>query len=107
MPSDHCGYTSRVKRSRHCSSVSGLSETDSEVGSTAELSRQERYVHRRQKNNVASKRSRETRKQKFVSMEQQAVELEADNERLELKITELEQLAKEMKEILIQRMVAK
>jgi hypothetical protein len=71
------------------------------------MSRDEKYVQRRQKNNVASKRSRETRKQKYVNIEQQSIDLETANAELRHKVTELEALAEEMKQILIQRMVAK
>jgi len=109
IPVDHMGYAAPSKRIRHSSAVSTISETDSEVSSTTlmEVSPTEKYIQRRIKNNIASKRSRESRKQKFVSLDQQAVELERNNAKLRLKITELEELAKEMKEALIQRMVAK
>ncbi len=59
---------------------------------------------RRRKNNIASRRSRETRKQKFVGMEKQAEELEAKNAALRVKVAELERLTKIMKDALVQQL---
>lgn len=66
-----------------------------------------KYRNRREKNNIASKRSREMRKMKFVNMEVEAERLQADNVRLEARIVELERLAKQMKEILVAKMAGK
>ena len=68
------------------------------------LSKADKYVERRKKNNVASKRSRETRKQKFTEMELQAQQLEKRNEELRAKIEMLEKMAKEMKATLVQKL---
>lgn len=68
---------------------------------------EDKYRHRREKNNIASKRSRESRKMKFENMEQEAERLEEDNKRLEVRIVELEKLAKQMKEILVAKMAGK
>ena len=68
---------------------------------------EDKQRNRREKNNVASKRSREIRKQKFVSMESEAERLIVDNARLEKRVVELEKLAKQMKEILVAKMAGK
>lgn len=68
---------------------------------------EDKYRHRREKNNVASKRSRDIRKKKFVEMGSEAERLIADNARLELRVVELEKLAKQMKEILVAKMAGK
>ena len=67
-------------------------------------SRDFKYIERRRKNNIASKRSRETRKQKHVSLQDKAEELERQNAALKLKVEQLEKLAKEMKDTLVQKL---
>ena len=62
---------------------------------------------RRQKNNIASKRSREQRKQKFSDLDREAEELVEKNAQLRLKISELEKVAKEMKAVLVAKMAGK
>jgi len=99
--SDH-SYTAK----RRCVSTVTM-ETSSAADSDDEsvpLSKEVKYLERRRKNNIASKRSRETRKQKFTAMEQQAIDLEKANENLRAKVTQLEELAKEMKDALIKRL---
>jgi C4-dicarboxylate-specific signal transduction histidine kinase len=95
---DHNDYTIKDKKLR-VSTVTSDDET--------EISPKLKYVERRQKNNVASKRSRETRKQKFVDMEQRANDLEKSNDALKTKIEKLEQLAKQMKEVLVKKLATK
>ena len=68
---------------------------------------EDKYRYRREKNNIASKRSREIRKKKFVEMESEAERLIIDNARLEQRVIELEKLAKQMKEILVAKMAGK
>lgn len=63
-----------------------------------------KYLERRKKNNIASKRSRETRKNRFVEMEVQANELETENDKLRDRITKLEKLTQQMKEVLVKRL---
>ncbi|KAL8618442.1 hypothetical protein ACOMHN_049859 [Nucella lapillus] len=63
--------------------------------------------NRREKNNIASKRSREIRKKKVAGMESEADQLIGDNARMEKRIAELEKLAKKMKEILVAKMAGK
>ncbi|KAK7466811.1 hypothetical protein BaRGS_00037078 [Batillaria attramentaria] len=67
----------------------------------------DKYRNRREKNNIASKRSRDTRKRKFADMEAEADRLQTENARLETRIVELERLAKQMKEILVAKMAGK
>lgn len=67
----------------------------------------DKYRERRDKNNEASRRSRQIRKYKFLEMDREANELEVKNEALRKKITELEALAKTMKAVLIQKMTEK
>ena len=66
-----------------------------------------KYRERRDKNNAASRRSRQIRKMKYVEMEGEADILEANNENLRKKIVELEKLAKFMKAELIKKMTEK
>ncbi|XP_046357466.1 uncharacterized protein LOC124135864 [Haliotis rufescens] len=77
------------------------------AASTSPVPLVRKYRERRDKNNVASRRSREIRKRKFVDMESQADELVVENEKLQLKIVELEKLAKEMKTILVSKLSGK
>ena len=105
-PVDHSDYTR--KRPRLSTVSSDISESDAESSvssiSTVGLTSAEKKSHRRVKNNIASRRSRETRKSKFQSMEEEAVELEKKNKELSQKVIELETLAKQMKAVLIQRL---
>jgi len=97
---DHGNYT--VKRSK----VNSASDDDDDAKEIIKK-HSNKYVERRIKNNVASKRSRDTRKQKFVDMEQQAVDLVEQNEMLTKKIAEMEKLAVSMKHKLVQFMAKK
>jgi len=105
---DHCDYTK--KRPRLSVSTSEMSDSDAEstVSSVSyqsvPLTSAERKVQRRIKNNIASRRSRETRKQKFSAMEEEAMELERKNKELTQKVMELETLAKQMKAVLVKRL---
>lgn len=107
---DHCDYTIKLKRPRLSTVSSEVSDSDAEstISSVSSMSAAvtptERKVQRRIKNNVASRRSRETRKQKFSSMEEEAMDLERKNKELSQKVIELETLAKQMKAILVQRL---
>jgi len=65
-----------------------------------------RYLERRKKNNIASKRSRETRKNKFVEMDVETHNLEKANEELRKRIEQLESLTKQMKEALVARLAS-
>ncbi|XP_077996564.1 uncharacterized protein LOC144449893 [Glandiceps talaboti] len=56
---------------------------------TSSRTKPAKYRERRDKNNIASKRSRETRKMKDSEMEQKAVELEESNNKLKETIEEL------------------
>jgi lipopolysaccharide export system protein LptA len=67
----------------------------------------DKYRERRDKNNAASKRSREIKKQKYIEMDKEADTLEIKNEALRKKIVELEELAKFMKAELIRKMTSK
>lgn len=67
----------------------------------------EKYRERRVKNNIASRRSREIRKQKFANMEEEAERLVVENAKLHERIAEMEQMAKEMKATLISKLAGK
>lgn len=67
----------------------------------------QKYRERRVKNNIASRRSREIRKQKYVSMEGEAERLTVENEKLREQIAEMEQMAQEMKATLISKLAGK
>lgn len=94
-----------VKKRRLDPIPSTSSSTDSSLMPVE--SRTNKYRERRDKNNVASRRSREIRKEKFVHMEKEAEELEIRNEHLRKKIEELEKLAAVMKADLIKKMTSK
>lgn len=66
-----------------------------------------KYRERRDKNNEASRRSREIRKHKFKNMDVEADVLVKKNEQLRKRIIELEAMAKTMKAVLIQKMTTK
>lgn len=93
---DHNDYILKAKKPRVAESKAN--------DSTKPPSKAEKYLERRKKNNIASKRSRETRKQKFTEMELQAQRLEQHNEELRKKVESLEAMAKEMKETLIHKL---
>lgn len=83
-------------------STSSFARPSSPTCATSETS--SKYVQRRIKNNIASRRSRQTRKQKFLDMESQAEQLEEANEKLQQQVAELEKITKIMKDALVQRL---
>ncbi|CAL1528368.1 unnamed protein product [Lymnaea stagnalis] len=112
--SDH-DYTTKCKKisleskptSQPCDDNSALKLTDTiEYTMDANVVGDKQAV-RRMKNNVASKRAREQRKQKFADMDQEAEQLIAANEVLRQKIVELEKMAQEMKAQLVAKMSGK
>ncbi|XP_037279372.2 uncharacterized protein LOC119172398 isoform X2 [Rhipicephalus microplus] len=66
-----------------------------------------RYSDMRVKNNMASRRSRMTRKEKELEMEKRASELEQENELLRIKVKNLEELTDRLKKHLISSIVKK
>ncbi|XP_074648776.1 uncharacterized protein LOC141904144 [Tubulanus polymorphus] len=66
-----------------------------------------KYVERRIKNNIASRKSRQNRKNKFQLMEQQAVDLETENVRLKRQVKDMEETAKQMKKALVDHLAKK
>lgn len=66
---------------------------------------EEKYFEMRQKNNEASRRSRQMRKQKHQSLEQQAVQLEEENKKLREKAEQLEKTVKSLKSGLIRHIL--
>lgn len=68
---------------------------------------EQRYSEMRNKNNMASRRSRMTRKEKEMEMEKKAAELEQDNELLRIKVKNLEELTEKLKRHLINSIVKK
>lgn len=89
--------------------VESVTEAEPSTSTASKMMRSpaQKYRERREKNNIASKRSRETRKMKFKDMELEAVRLVEENENLKVKIVELEKMAKEMKTVLIQKLANK
>lgn len=111
---DHDDYTKKVEV------VTAISDSEtSSVTSTTTMAScsttvtegqttpSNKYKIRREKNNVASRRSRQTRKQKFVDMEDRSEILEKENAELRKKIDMMEALAKSLKQHLVSKMVAK
>jgi hypothetical protein len=74
MPSspivDHNDYTLKPKKRARTSTVTSESDAESVASTSTSGGGVDRHVQRRVKNNIASRRSRETRKQKFVGMEE-------------------------------------
>lgn len=103
---DHAYYACKESPKKR-PKLSEAATSDDESDSAPPKSVEEKYRTRRDKNNVASKRSRETRKQKYVYMEEKATELEKSNASLKVKIEQLEALTKQMKEALVQRLANK
>lgn len=66
-----------------------------------------KYSEMRVKNNMASRRSRMTRKEKEVEMEKRAAELEQENELLRIKVKNLEEVTDRLKKHLINSIVKK
>ena len=85
---------------RNVSETSRREPADSESVAAVEA-RHAEYLERRRKNNVASKRSRETRKLQLVAMEAEAEHLELTNARLRQRVSELEELTHSMKAALV------
>lgn len=102
---DHDYVTKKMRSAPAVATVEASPSTSSSVV-VAEKPKN-KYRERRDKNNVASRRSREIRKEKFTSMNKEADHLEVRNEELRKKIVELEDLAKIMKAELIKKMTTK
>ena len=109
---DHLGYTLKdqppKKRAHMISTSSEMPEADSSISSavvspstsTAEY----KSVEQRVKNNIASRRSRKMRKQKFVQQEQQVEHLRKVNAELRAKVTETQKTVDRMKAILVKKL---
>ena len=67
----------------------------------------EKYREKRNKNNIASKRSREIRKTKFVKMKEQGDELEFANVQLRGKVSELEKEIAKIKSLLVKQLTSR
>lgn len=105
--SDHDCYVSKKSRIASCSDSTCTDAESDAIPSSSGTPKVDKYRNRRIKNNIASKRSRETRKQKFQDMEKKAVELEKANAELKQKVELLEQLTKQMKETLVKKLAGK
>jgi len=92
--------------------VLSTASMDSEVSSTScaldfedlDVNSLDKTTVRRIKNNIASKRSREQKKNMLSGMDEEAEQLIVANAQLKIKIVELEKIAKEMKEKLVAKM---
>lgn len=65
----------------------------------------DRYRELRDKNNEASRKSRQNRKTKESGMKEYAAELERDNQTLQIKADEMERLVKKLREALLEAVV--
>lgn len=95
-----------MKRGRFSSTASMNSEVSSTSGDLEEIEvkTMDKTTIRRIKNNIASKRSRQQKKSMLVAMEEESEQLIVTNAQLKIKIVELEQMAKDMKQQLIAKM---
>jgi len=100
---DH-NYHVPSKKKSVSSRTTDLAEEHAVVGEVCDVDgKYMRYLERRRKNNAASKRSRETKKNRMAEMEVQAVNIEQENEDLRVRIAELDRLTKLMKSMLVQK----
>lgn len=109
-PVDHLGYTLQAKRSKRVvrhSTVDDDDYNDDEIPSTSMDGNGNKTAERRIKNNIASKRSREIRKQKFLDQEAEVERLKKANEQLKAQIAEKEKLTERMKAALVKRLARK
>lgn len=103
---DH-SYSTIVKSSvkrKQSETMMNYDECSNDAADDTVVVKRSKYLERRKKNNIASKRSRETRKNKFVEMDEQSLQLEQANEALRARIEELEGLTKRMKEALVAKL---
>lgn len=61
------------------------------------------YLERRKKNNISSKISRANKKRAYSEIDEKCSRLETDNEEMKVKIDELENLNKQIKDLLVER----
>ncbi|XP_033102222.1 thyrotroph embryonic factor-like [Anneissia japonica] len=92
-----------VCRKRHFTSSSTTTDDEIDEGDSNYF----KYRKRRDKNNIASRRSRENRKLKEKDMEEKAEFLVTENERLKKKIEEMTRLATEMRARLVESIAKK
>lgn len=103
---DHNYYSMHRKKQR-VDDISAFQKTltsEKQPEQQPQTVKNSKYFERRKKNNIASKRSRETRKNRFTDMEVQANQLEEENEKLRKRIEKLEELTQQMKEVLVKRL---
>jgi hypothetical protein len=85
-------------------SSSVLGDISALTENRCDIIKRTKYLERRRKNNIASRRSREIRKNKFEEMDREAEILEMANEALRQKIELLESLTIRMKDALISKL---
>ncbi len=102
---DHCYSTENVvsPRKRQANDDVGLLSTGA-VKKPKPIVKNERYFHRRHKNNIASQVSRAKRRSKQSSMFDRVVELENENEQMRTRVEEMTAEAARLKKLLIDRL---
>ena len=103
---DHNYHVLVDQRQRLNSEALTDDQSTDDIGTMPGDTKRQKYLERRKKNNLASKRSRETRKNMFADMETQAEQLEKSNDDLRRRIVELERLTQQMKAVLVERLSA-
>ncbi|KAL5010266.1 hypothetical protein ScPMuIL_012571 [Solemya velum] len=101
---DHDYVSKKARMTPPTDDAGEASASTSNIDTSSTCGPDEKYRYRRTKNNIASKRSRETRKMKYVEMEGEATRLIKDNESLRERVEILEKLAKEMKAALVEKL---
>jgi len=71
---------------------------------TLDIEKLRKYMERRKKNNLASKRSREIRKSKLLEIDTETVKLEKCNKELREHLEQLENLTEKLKEALLKKL---
>lgn len=74
------------------------------LGMTNAVNRRAQYLERRRKNNVASKRSRETRKHRLMDQEEEVGRLEQVNAGLRQRVAELERATQLLRSAVVDAM---
>jgi hypothetical protein len=96
--------TNRPQRRKSCPVDEPWISPSKRIKLTSDESR-DRYRELRDKNNEASRKSRQSRKARDVEMKEYAANLERDNQTLKIKADEMERLVKKMRQALLEAVV--
>jgi hypothetical protein len=96
----------RTRRRKSSSSVSDESWTPSKMSRTSSVDSDcDRYRELRDRNNEASRKSRQNRKARESDMKEAAAKLERENQSLKVKADEMERLVKKLRQALLEAVI--